>query len=380
MASIFKRKNDDGTSCWRAMIRIKGHPTVCNHFERKQEADDWAQEVERQIKLGKFPLGAMKAQHTFADLVDRYVNDGALEHHKAADDTRRHLAWWRTRLGDYALVHLTPELIAEERKKLSSTTTAAGTPLSNATVNRYVAALSPALSYACRQLRWIDDNPCFRLIRLKEASGRERILNDEEACRLFDECRKSHNPYLYCIVLIGITSGMRQGEILGLRWEQVDLDHQLAHLRETKSGRPRSVPLVDPVVDELRRLQQRRNPRKELVFASRTAFGRVDINKAWKAALKRARISNLRFHDLRHTFATLAARQGASNLELATAMGHRTLQMLQRYTHLEAEVVRKYSNHIASTILEAPSPLKSVSELPSQSADSIAVESCHQWP
>jgi len=61
----------------------------------------------------------------------------------------------------------------------------------------------------------------------------------------------------------------------------------------------------------------------------------VDIKKAWQQALKKADIPHSRFHDLRHTFATMAASQGASNLELATAMGHRTLEMLQKYTHLD---------------------------------------------
>ncbi|MGH2639617.1 MAG: tyrosine-type recombinase/integrase, partial [Rhabdochlamydiaceae bacterium] len=85
------------------------------------------------------------------------------------------------------------------------------------------------------------------------------------------------------------------------------------------------IALADSVVDELKRLYQERNRAKPLVFASKTAFGRVDIKKAWKAALKLAQIEDCRAHDMRHTFCTLAAQQGASNLELATVMGHRTL-------------------------------------------------------
>jgi hypothetical protein len=80
MASIQKRKNKNGTSHWCAVIRIKGFPTVCNHFDRKQEADDWAQEVERQIKMGQFKFERVNTHHTFADLVQRYISDGALEH------------------------------------------------------------------------------------------------------------------------------------------------------------------------------------------------------------------------------------------------------------------------------------------------------------
>jgi len=79
MASIQKRKNKNGTSHWRAVIRIKGHPTVCNHFERKQEAEDWSQEVERQIKAGQFKFDRNKSQYTFKDLVQRYISDGLMK-------------------------------------------------------------------------------------------------------------------------------------------------------------------------------------------------------------------------------------------------------------------------------------------------------------
>ena len=80
MASIFKRDNADGTKVWRAVVRIKGYPTVCNHFDRKQEAEDWAADVEREIRQGKFNFDQHKKQHTFSELLDRYITDGAMEH------------------------------------------------------------------------------------------------------------------------------------------------------------------------------------------------------------------------------------------------------------------------------------------------------------
>lgn len=351
MASIYKRENADGTKVWRAVVRIKGYPSVSNHFERKQEAEDWAAEVERQIKLGKFKFDQHKQQHTFAQLIDRYVSDGALQHIRSAEDVVHHLNYWRTRLGDYALSHLTPDLIGQERQYLLDTPTSKSLQRSPATVNRYVSSLSALLSYAVR-LRWIDENSCFNLTKLKESSGRDRVLSEDEISRLLTSCRQSKSPYLYCIVLMSLTTGARQGELLGLEWRHVDFENRLAYLQETKNGRPRSISLADAVVDELKTLYQARNPAKPLVFASKTAFGRIDIKKAWKESLKRAQIENCRAHDMRHTFCTLAARQGASNLELATAMGHRTLNMLQRYTHLDVKVTQKISKHISQQILQ----------------------------
>lgn len=181
------------------------------------------------------------------------------------------------------------------------------------------------------------------------------MLTEEEILRLLNSCKQSKSPYLYCIVLINLTTGARKGKILGLEWRHVDLDNKLAYLKETKNGRPRSIALADAIGEELKALYQKRDPKKPLVFASKTAFGQIDIKKAWKQALKRAGIEDCRAHDMRHTFCTLAAQQGASNLELATAMGHRTLNMLQRYTHLDVKITKKFSNNISEQILQGVS-------------------------
>jgi hypothetical protein len=144
MASIQKRKNKDGTSHWRAVVRIRGYPTVCNHFERKQEAEDWAADIERQIKLCQYKPERVKASHTFLDLATRFLESSALEHHKSAKDALRHIAYWKDRFTGYALVHLNSEFIAKERRILQDTPTLKGKPRNTATVNRYLASLSSA--------------------------------------------------------------------------------------------------------------------------------------------------------------------------------------------------------------------------------------------
>lgn len=352
MASIYKRKNANGTSAWRAVVRIKGYPTVCNHFDRKQEAEDWASNVERQIKAGQFKFDQHNQIRTFAELTERYIQDGALEHHRSSDDTLRHLNYWKSRLGSYGLVHVTPELLGKERQFLVDTPTNKDRKRTAATTNRYMASLSSLLTYATLQLRWITENPALRLMKLKESPGRDRVLSEDEITRLLKASRQSKSPYLYCIILLSLTTGARQGEILGLEWKHVDFANKLAYIKETKNGRPRSIALCDPVIEELQRINKDRNPQKPLVFASKTAFGRIDIKKAWQQALQRANISNCRAHDMRHTFCTYAAAKGASNLQLATATGHRTLAMLVHYTHMDVQVTKQFSNQISDQILK----------------------------
>lgn len=358
MASIYKRKDTDGKKgkpSWRAVIRIKGYPTVCKTSERKQELIDWAQEVERQIKNGQFNFDHYKNQHTFEQLVDRYIQDGILEHHRSADDTHRHLKYWKSRLGSYAIIHINAELLSKERKHLSETPTAKGAKRSAATTNRYMSSLSALLSYASNHLNWLSENPALRLKKLKESRGRDRVLGENEITRLLSAAKESKSLYLYCIILLSITTGARQGELLNIEWKDIDFENKIAYIRESKNGHPRSIALCDPVLEELIRFHQERNSHKPLVFASKTAFGRIDIKKAWQNALDRAEIKNCRFHDMRHTFCTYAAAKGASNLQLATATGHRTLSMLMHYTHMDAQVTKAFSNQISDQILKGSS-------------------------
>jgi len=349
--SIFKRKLKHGYS-WRAVVRIKGYPTVCKTFTRKEEAEDWEQDTKREIKRGQFKFDQYKKLQTFQDLVERYLQDGVLDYHRSAKDTQRHIIYWQSRLNSYALVHLTSELIGKERQLLIETPTPKGRKRASATTNRYIATLSSLLTYASHHLNWISENPILRLKKLKENPGRDRVLSEEEISRLLAAAKESKSPYLYCIILISLTSGARQGEILNLEWKHIDFNNKLAYIKETKNGHPRSISLCDPVVEELTKLYEKKDPLKPLVFASRTAFGRIDIKKAWKGALERANIHNCRAHDMRHTFCTYAAAQGASNLQLATATGHKTLAMLMYYTHMDVQVTKEFSQKISEQIFK----------------------------
>lgn len=354
MASIQRRPSKDGKSHkWRAVIRVRDYPTICKTFDRKQEAEDWGNHTEREIKRGRFRFDFHNTTRTFQDLVNRFINDGCLEHHRSSKDTLRHVQYWNQKFGSYGLVHITSEMIGKERKLLLNTPTVKGRQesfRSPATVNRYISSLSSILSYA-KNLKWIDENPCFSLKKLREPSGRERVFSMNEITRLLSVCKEASNRYLYAIVLIAITSGARKGEILSLEWSDINFENKIAYLRQTKNNQPRCIPLVDEIIQELKTLFQNKPSQQDLIFASKTAFGHIDIKKSWKQALMKANIENCRFHDLRHTFCTMAAAQGASSLELSTATGHRTLQMLQRYTHLDASLTEKFSNNISKQIL-----------------------------
>ena len=348
MASIYQRTNKDGSKVWRAIVRFKGYPSVCNCFDRKQEAQDWANDIEREIKLGRYNFARNDQKKTVDDLIDRYIGDGTLEHHKAAKDTKRHLKYFKSVIGSYALTFIKPELLLNERKKLLE-----ASPLRTpATINRYFSSLSGALRYGHKNLRWINENPCTCLIKLKENPVKRRILTEEEEVRLLKACRESKNPYLYPITLIAFTTGARKGEILNLTWDCINFDYKIATIKDSKNGQPRKIGLVDSVIKEIKLIKENCKHDTQLVFSSKSAFGKVDITKAWHAVLKESGIKNFVFHGLRHHFCSVGGGLGASGVQLRAQLGHASSRMTDHYSHLEANATRYIGESIEKRLLK----------------------------
>ncbi|NGX40382.1 MAG: Tyrosine recombinase XerC [Candidatus Anoxychlamydiales bacterium] len=352
MATIQKRKNKNKTFSYRVMIRPKdGLPPTYKTFPVYQEAKDWAIEEEARRRQGIYFPDQIKKKQTLSELIDKYIELDLAFKSKSSKDTLRHLHWWKNKIGKFSLNHITPDLIAKHRKELMEGITSKGTQRSPATTNRYLASLSIILSYGVKECGWISINPMLRVSKLKEAKGRDRILSKKECERLLKACSQSKSPFLLPIVTLAICTGMRQGEILKLTWGNINFEQKIISLKETKNGYPRSIPLVGSSFKEVKKIYQNRNPHNPFVFPSKKRFGEISIRKPWETALKKAKIENFRFHDLRHTFATFAAKGGASNLALATAMGHRSLSMLSRYTHMDVTHTKQLSEFVEKTLL-----------------------------
>lgn len=206
-----------------------------------------------------------------------------------------------------------------------------------ATINRAVAMFKHFIGRAVTE-GWLSDANA-RSVRsvalLKEPPGRVRYLSDDEASRLLDALR----PDVRDVVVTAMFTGMRRGEILGLRKSAIDFDAKLVALTETKTNKARYIPIHECLVELLRRACDR-SP-SEYVFT--TMVGRPLTHRVaalFRKTVEKLGIKNLRFHDLRHDFATKLRRQGAGLDLIATLLGHTTLAMTQRYAHLgRAELV-----------------------------------------
>ena len=357
MATITEREASDGTKSFRVEVRLKGYPPQRATFERKTDAKRWAAATETAIREGRH-FGTTEAKrHTVADLIDRYARDVLpAKKDKTQGPQVGQLAWWKDRIGTLTLADCTPALIAECRDALTREPAAPKTAdpdkagperlRSPATVNRYLAALSHAFTVAVKEWAWVENNPCLKVTKPKEPRGRVRFLDDDERERLLSACRESASPDLYPAVLLALSTGARQQEVLGLRWPQVDLARRVATLHETKNGERRVLPLAGPALDLLRDRSKVRRIDTDLVFPGRTDPTKpVDLRTPFETALKRARIEGFHWHDLRHTAASYLAMNGASLAEIAEILGHKTLAMVKRYAHLSeahtASVVEK---------------------------------------
>jgi len=332
MAYIQERQGRDNKRVYRVQVRLRGYPTQTATFARKTDAKRWAQQTEAAIREGRHFKTILAKQHTQAESIDRYMRD-VMPNLKSASDRATQLRWWKTQLGSYVLADVTPAVVAEWRDKLFRGETRGRKQRSAATTNRYLSALSHVFTIAVREWQWAEDNPLRKVSTLKESPGRVRFLNDEERTRLLAEC-KAHSTELYTIVVLALSTGARQNEIMSLSWKEVDLTRRALILLATKNGDRRALPLQGHAYALVYDMAKRRRIDTSLLFPSRKNPNKpLAIQNIWHAAVKRADIADFRFHDLRHSTASYLAMNGATLAEIAGVLGHKTLQMVKRYTH-----------------------------------------------
>ena len=352
MAYIQKRVRKNGRASYRALVRIKGFPARSATFDKRYEALKWSQDKEVEFRLNKNSSFTTKnGNRTLGELIDRYSSKILLDKKDIARQTIQ-LNWWKSQIGSLRLCDISPSTFSECRQILQRGNTHYGTPRSAATVNRYLAAISHVYTIAWREWNWINHNPVLNIKKLKEPRGRVRFLNEQERQRLLDNCNESRSLFLYPIIVLALSTGMRRGEILGLRWRDVDFDTKRIVIQETKNGERRAVPLVGTALQLIEKLKiNARDSKDDYIFHSpENRTKRCSIRTAWEFAIKRSEIENFRFHDLRHSTASYLAMNGASLLEIADILGHKTLQMVKRYSHLsedhKAAVLEKMNRSI----------------------------------
>lgn len=202
----------------------------------------------------------------------------------------------------------------------------------NSTVNRYLEALSKMFNIAISN-NLAKENPLKEVKKLKQNNYKIRFLTKEEEKALFEVFyeNKSYH-YFIPIVICALQTGMRKGEILNLKWSNIDFDNKFIELLQTKSGKARKIPISQKLMKEL--LQIRETKISEYVFANPYTKNRYQfIHKGFDEAVRKANIKKFRFHDLRHTAATRMTEMGIDLAVVQEILGHSDVKTTMRYAH-----------------------------------------------
>lgn len=354
MATIEARVSKDGSKRYRVRVRLQGELPRTKTFKRLTDAKAWAAKVETDMGHGAYVPTARERRRTLRDLISKYRNE-FLPTRGIRDESKQRalLEWWDSNYGHLTLEKLQPEALAEARRKLQARKKRDGDPLSGATVNRYLAALSAVCKWAWKELRWLPSNPVLDVSKAPESTGIIRFLSDAERAALLKACRESPDPNILTAVTLALATGARYSNIRNLTWADVDRVAWRLRFVETKNGQPRFIPLIGPAQKVLEAQYARDVNAEGWVFKGAHDDAPADLDRPWRKVRGAAKLEDFRFHDLRHTAASYLTMNGASLAEVAEALGHRTLVMAKRYSHQTGEHVRSTFERLESLVSES---------------------------
>lgn len=307
--------------------RVRRSTETESKAQAQELHDKLKAEVWRVDKLGDRP------KRIWNDAVVRWLTETS---HKATHEhDKAKLRWLDPHLNGKPLDTINRAVID------SITRTKLATGVAPATVNRTLALVRAILRRCERDWEWIDKSPAVRL--LKEPTKRIRYLTRPEADRLL----AALPPHLADMARMALATGLRSANVTGMRWDQVDLERRMAWIHPDQAKARRAIPV--PLNSEaMAVLQKQLGKHRERVFTFRGQPVAATTTKAWYSAVKRAGVHPLRFHDLRHTFASWHVQQGTPLSVLQELGGWQSGAMVSRYAHLGAEHLAPWNDRLAA--------------------------------
>ena len=307
---------------------------------------------QNKLKMGINPIDEIKKIENIPTLAHFfykvYLPLAKLNKKSWKDDVSRFKNHIEPTLGNIQLNQITSAMLSDLMLEIKTEDRA------NATVNRSRALLSSMFNVAFER-EIIEQSPMTRVKKLVEQNQIERYLSDDELKRLMNVLANHHahdidNQIIVGIVEMLLLTGARKGEVLNLKWSDLDENNHLWKLNENKSGKPRIIQLNSQAQQIIRRMS-----RKYLyVFANpKTGLPFNDIRKTFQKILEVAQIENFRIHDLRHNFASMAVNNGCDIYVVQHLLGHASPTTTQRYAHLRQDTLRNASEMLAERINSA---------------------------
>jgi integrase len=323
MATIRRRNNK-----WQVIIRKDNFKITYKTFSLKEDAVRWARETEVKIEQGLYQDLALSKTTKLKDVLVQY-RDRVSINKKGYDQERYKInKIIRSDIADKTLSQLTPLVLfefIEQQKKLYTAST----------VNKSITIVNLALNFAERFLGIsLNKNPLKFIKRLKESQFVGQVIEPHEEALLLKHAEFSKLYWLKVAIILGIDCGLRRGEVLKLKAEDINFKNNTAVLKDTKNGETREIGLSSRAIQELKKLPVSIDGKLFPCKRSDTFTFYYNQLKRWSGVKKR-------FHDTRHTFASRSTTSGWSITEIAAQGGWKQLQVLKRYTHIKAEYLAK---------------------------------------
>ena len=321
MATIRRRG-----ATWQVQVRRQGHATLSRTFRLKADAEQWARQKEAEIDRGELPVDTrVLRSHTLAHLLERYADTVVPRKRGVNRELYMLRVILRHPMSRLSLHRLAPAEIAKYRDERLAVVT-------GATVRRELAIVRHCIQVARNEWGFVlPSNPVDQVKLPPPNNPRERRASAGELERLLDVCEAKGDRRLSAVIQLAVETGMRRSELLGMRWVDVDLEAHTVFLPNTKNGHHRTVAL-SPRAIEIMRATPRVDERMFPVSANA-------LRLAWERLRRRAGVSGLRFHDLRHEAVSRFFEKGLNMPEVAAISGHRDPRMLMRYAHPKAEAI-----------------------------------------
>ena len=330
MASLRQRPGPGGRRVWQVRVKRRGYPEMAKTFDLKTQAAAWAKQIESEMDRGTFVSRAEAENTTLAEAMDRYARE-VLPGKKSQRVVLSQIKYLTPRLGRLPLSSITSSVLAKYRDQRLADGAAAQT------AKHDLSLISRVLNTAIKEwgIALPAGNPVLQIKMPRVANARDRRLQGDEQTRLL-AAAKAYDSAPHAggnvgpLITWAIETAMRRGEIAAMRWEHLDRKARVLLIPETKNGTPRRVPLSMAALAVLDGLPRRLDGR---VWGMRPD----SISQAFERVCGAAGIEGLTFHDLRHEATSRLFEKGLNPMQVAAITGHKTLQMLKRYTHLRAE-------------------------------------------
>jgi integrase len=329
VAAILKRRGKEGTR-FTAIVRVAGQKkSQAQTFADERSARNWAAKIEEELREQRalVPEEPKEAALTIEILIDKYLHDPKVQRLKSLPEIERVLeGTWVNKCGKLRVADFGVAELKTQRDALLESGCSAQT------VNRYVGALRSVWSfgldmgYIAREQQW----PAR--IMFKEPRGRTRYLSDAEISAVLHAAKS--DCVMHAAITLAMATGLRRGELLALTWGDIDMSRAQLSVRESKNDTQRRVHLTSSALKALRTMPKGTPLASVFTFDGGRPLRVGVLDHKWRPIRKAAKLQNFRWHDFRHTCASILLQSGATLPEVGEILGHKSLAMTMRYAHL----------------------------------------------